>query len=75
MEMQDNLKELLKAEEDVNKRVRKALEEKNEKLRSIKEMSAGDIDRFRAEKEKEYQRQYEAVRTRLHPLINLLVYS
>jgi hypothetical protein len=28
-------------------------------------MSSGDIEKFRAEKEKEYQRQYEAVRETL----------
>jgi len=59
--MEANLKELLKAENDVNKRVQEALTRKNELLRSIKEKSEPDISKFRAEKEAQYRKDYEAV--------------
>ena len=63
--MEENLKELLKAETDVNKRVNEALTFKNTLLRSIKEKSEKDIAVFRAAKEKEYQFEYEKLRHRI----------
>ena len=65
--MEENLKEMLKAENDVNKKVQDALNKKYERqynyyrnamLRSIKETSEKDINAFRAAKEKEYQEEY-----------------
>ncbi len=52
--MEDNLKELLKAETEVNRKVQDALNKKNNLLRSIKESSKKDLDTFRDLKEKEY---------------------
>ena len=37
--MEDNLKELMKAETEVNRKVQDAINQKNAKLRSIKESS------------------------------------
>ena len=45
--MEENLKELLKAETEVNKRVNEALAKKNSMLQSIKESAERDIAAFR----------------------------
>lgn len=63
--MEENLKELLKAETDVNKRVNEALTRKNNLLRSIKESAEKDIQAFRAAKEKEYQEEYERLKKKI----------
>ena len=52
--MEDNLKELLKAETEVNRKVQDALNRKNNLLRSIKDSSRKDIEAFRDVKEREY---------------------
>ena len=59
--MEENLKELLKAENDVNRRVQEALNRKNQMLRSIKESGERDVTAFRVAKEKEYQIEYDKV--------------
>ena len=56
--MEQNLKNLLEAEQDVNRRVQDALNNKNKKLQSIKESSKAEIEAFKMEKEKEYQKKY-----------------
>ncbi|TNV73018.1 hypothetical protein FGO68_gene9636 [Halteria grandinella] len=63
--MQRELEELLKAENEVNKKVQEALEKKNKLLRSIKEKSEQDIAEFKAAKEAEYQRDYAALKSKI----------
>ena len=63
--MEENLKELLKAENEVNKRVNEALNRKNNLLRSIKENAEKDINEYKAAKEKEYQEEYERLKKRI----------
>ena len=63
--MEENLKELLKAENEVNKRVNEALTRKNALLRSIKENAEKDISAFKAAKEKEYQEEYEKLKKKI----------
>ena len=52
--MEQNLKNLLEAEQDVNRKVQDALNKKNSMLRSIKDSAKGDIDAFKKAKEAEY---------------------
>jgi vacuolar-type H+-ATPase subunit H len=63
--MEENLKELLKAENEVNKRVNEALTRKNNLLRSIKENAEKDITAYKAAKEQEYQEEYKRLKKRI----------
>ena len=64
--MDQSVARLLAAEKDVNEMVSKALALKNEKLRTIKEEAQGEIDRFRAEKEAEYQKELKALKDKIN---------
>ena len=54
--MELNLKNLLEAEQEVNKKVQDALNHKNNLLRSIKDSAKPDIDAFRAHQQAEYEK-------------------
>ena len=60
--MEDNLKELLKAEQEVNKKVQEAINKKNQMMRSIKESAEKDIDQYRKAVEKQYNEEYERLK-------------
>ena len=64
--MEQNLKNLLEAEQSVNKKVQDALNEKNQKLRSIKESSKADLDAFKLQKENEYKIEYERLKKQIN---------
>ncbi|CDW77181.1 atpase h+ transporting v1 subunit g isoform 1 [Stylonychia lemnae] len=54
--MEQNLQELLKAENEVNKRVSEALQRKNQRLKVIKEEAEKELHHHRVDKEADYQR-------------------
>ena len=60
--MEQNLKNLLEAEQDVNRKVQDAINQKNTKLRSIKDSAKADIDAFKKAKEAEYAAVYEKLK-------------
>ena len=64
--MEQNLKNLLEAEQDVNRKVQDALNQKNTKLRSIKDSAKGDIDAFKKAKEAEYSIVYEKLKKQIN---------
>lgn len=63
--MEENLKELLKAETEVNKRVNEALAKKNSMLQSIKESAERDIAAFRLVQETQYQQDYQNLKKKI----------
>ena len=50
----------------MNRRVQDALNEKNTKLRSIKDSSKADLDAFKRMKEAEYAREYEELKKKIN---------
>ena len=63
--MEQNLKNLLEAEQEVNRKVQDALNVKNMKLRSIKDSAKADIDEFRAQKQKEYDAKIAIIKKKI----------
>ena len=63
--MENNLQELLKAENEVNNMVQEALNRKNALLRGIKESSEPDIRGFKDQKEREYQEKYRQLQNKI----------
>ena len=64
--MEQNLRNLLEAEQSVNRRVQDALNEKNMKLRSIKESAKADLDAFKRMKEAEYAKEYDELKKKIN---------
>eukprot|EP00347_Sterkiella_histriomuscorum_P001535 403371662 len=63
--MEQNLQELLKAENEVNKKVSEALNRKNNRLKSIKEEAERDLAQYRVDKEAEYQRELARLKQKI----------
>ena len=63
--MEQNLKNLLEAEQEVNRKVQDALNVKNMKLRSIKDSAKPDIDEFKARKQKEYEEKIAIIKKKI----------
>ena len=64
--MEQNLKNLLEAEQEVNRKVQDALNQKNAKLRSIKDSAKADIEAFKKAKEAEYAIVYEKLKQEIN---------
>ena len=64
--MEKNLKELLEAEQEVNRKVQAALNNKQNLLISIKPSAKRDIDNFRQQKEQEYKVEYEKLKKQIN---------
>ena len=64
--MDQNLKNLLEAEQEVNRNVQAALNNKNMKLRSIKDSAKGDIEAFKRQKEAEYASEFEKLKKKIN---------
>ncbi|CDW77085.1 atpase h+ transporting v1 subunit g isoform 1 [Stylonychia lemnae] len=63
--MEQNLQELLKAENEVNKRVSEALQRKNQRLKVIKEEAEKELTQYRIDKEAEYQRELARLKQKI----------
>ena len=68
--MENNLQELLKAENEVNRKVQDALNRKNAMLRGIKESSERDIKAFKDQKEREYQEELKKLKAKIEKEAN-----
>ena len=68
--MENNLQELLKAENEVNRIVQDALNRKNAMLRGIKESSERDIKAFKDQKEREYQEELKKLKAKIEKEAN-----
>jgi vacuolar-type H+-ATPase subunit H len=68
--MENNLQELLKAENEVNRMVQDALNRKNAMLRGIKESSERDIKAFKDQKEREYQEELKKLKAKIEKRIS-----
>ena len=56
--MENNLQELLRAENEVNRLVQEAIDRKNALLTGIKQSSQADINAFKEQQEAEYQKKH-----------------
>ena len=64
--MEQNLKNFVEAEQDVNRKVQDALNKKNSLLRSNKDSAKGDIDAYNKAKEAEYAVVYEKLKKEIN---------
>ena len=63
--MEDNLKQLLEAEREVNNKVKRAMEHKLNLLSSIKQQAENDLQNFRDAQASNYNKEYEQLRRRV----------